>query len=261
MSAYNLPGSFTNGGVLSLTGLSWCRIYRGNITQWDDPDIIATNPGFNYASLTATTRKLRVLVLSTGSATHLAFSTYCNKIDPAYTQAGTMIKPNVLPIYPTASYAAVAFYPDVDLMVSTCTTAQAHRISEHSERKVGCTRGTRLTLVRSSLLLLFFQGSALSDLPFSFCMNTLSNARTINLAIGAFVNREGRTIVPNTNSMSLNLFELATNGYAAGTNSYDLTNPSTAQAWPILTMSYIFVDKSSAITTCASKRQMTEFFL
>lgn len=141
----------------------------------------------------AADRNITILLLSTGSATHLAFSTYCNKIDATF---AATITPSTLPNYPTGSFGGLRYYIDIDLM-----------------------------------------NSAVSDEPYCLTMTTLSNAKQISLPIGAMVNQEGTPILATTNSMSLNLFELATNGFAPGTNSFDLTNPQTPQAWPIMTMS------------------------
>jgi len=66
--------------------------------------------------------------------------------------------------------------------------------------------------------------------------------------------------------MTMNLYELATDGYTTdadggGGSSFDLTDAHTPQAWPIMSMSYLLLDKSGAISTCANKSLLLEFLL
>ncbi len=76
--------------------------------------------------------------------------------------------------------------------------------------------------------------SAVSDMPYSIAMTTLSKAVSISLPIGAMVNANGASFLPSKNAMTLTLFEAATDGYPADQTSFDLTNPQTPQAWPIM---------------------------
>jgi ABC-type phosphate transport system substrate-binding protein len=102
--------------------------------------------------------------------------------------------------------------------------------------------------------------SAVADTSFSFAMTVLSNAVQIRLPIGAMINRNGAHILPTANAMWLNLYELGTDGYdAVNVGDYDLTNPSTAQAWPLLSMSWLILDKTGAVSTCANKKMVLNF--
>jgi ABC-type phosphate transport system substrate-binding protein len=93
---YNLPTSVSNAETLALDGVTMCKIMRGNITHWNDPEIMATNP--NMALNTAAgNQPITILLLSTSSALHLSFTTYCGKIDPIF---AATIPANSLPHYP-----------------------------------------------------------------------------------------------------------------------------------------------------------------
>jgi phosphate transport system substrate-binding protein len=183
---YNLPTEVSNGQTLALTGAALCRIYRGNITRWDDPALVVANPTMALGGSAAAGKLIRVMFMTTSSATVLAFTRYCGKIDPLFK---SLIPAKGLPTYPSTLYSFN--YTDLDQM-----------------------------------------NSGVSDNLFSFAVTALSNAAEVNLPVGAFLNAQGNTpVLPSSSSMALTLFELATNGYPAGLSEFDLTNPSTAQAW------------------------------
>jgi phosphate transport system substrate-binding protein len=187
---YNLPMAASNAHSFALSGATLCRIFRGNITRWNDPAIVASNP--SMALGTAAGDRPITLMLVGVSSTHSTFTTYCRKIDPIF-KATIAAGPS--PVYPINLQKT---FVDIDLM-----------------------------------------NSAVSDTPYSLAMTTLTNAASISLPIAGHINAEGKTIFPTANSMSLNLFELATNGFTpVGGTSYDLSNPGTAQAWPMMIMTY-----------------------
>jgi len=70
-----LPATVSNGQTLALTGPALCRIFRGNITRWNDAAIAATNP-----DMLLTNTPIVVMLLSTSAAIQLAFTTYCGKV-------------------------------------------------------------------------------------------------------------------------------------------------------------------------------------
>jgi len=103
--------------------------------------------------------------------------------------------------------------------------------------------------------------SAVADTPYSFSITTLANAAKINMPIGAIINTDGQIVTPTANAQSLTLFELGTSGYVPGTTDFDLSNPSTSLAWPMMTMSYLYLDKTGAVSTCANKKMLLDFLL
>jgi phosphate transport system substrate-binding protein len=103
------------------------------------------------------------------------------------------------------------------------------------------------------------QTSAIADTSFSLGITTLAYAAVFDLPPGAIINTKGVPVLPSQNSMALTMFELATDGYPTGKTSFDLTNPGTAQAWPMMTMTYVFIDAENAISTCANKRMLQKF--
>jgi phosphate ABC transporter phosphate-binding protein len=66
--AYNLPGVTT---PLKFTGDVLARIFLGNITQWNDPALVALNPG-----VTLPAHAITVIHRSDGSGTMFAFTNY-----------------------------------------------------------------------------------------------------------------------------------------------------------------------------------------
>lgn len=72
--AYNVPG--VDKG-LHLTGLIIAQIFMGQITSWNDPAIVAINPGVNLPD-----QKITIAHRSDGSGTTYAFTDYLSKISP-----------------------------------------------------------------------------------------------------------------------------------------------------------------------------------
>jgi len=105
------------------------------------------------------------------------------------------------------------------------------------------------------------QSTAVADTPFCVAFSPLSTAAAVSNAVVSIINRLNQPIQPTSNAMALNLFELATNGFAPGTDGFDLTNSQTAQAWPMMTMSYLYLDKTGSVSTCANKRALLDFLL
>ena len=85
--AYNLPG-IKNG--LKFTGDILARIFLANITYWDDPAIVALNPGVNLPHHTIT-----VVHRSDGSGTMFAFTNFLSDSNAQWRkQVGYSITPN-----------------------------------------------------------------------------------------------------------------------------------------------------------------------
>jgi phosphate transport system substrate-binding protein len=79
--AYNLPGS----PKLKLDSDTLANIYLGNITKWNDPKIVALNPGVDLPDL-----PVIVVHRSDGSGTTFIFADYLCHVSPAW--AGTVGK-------------------------------------------------------------------------------------------------------------------------------------------------------------------------
>lgn len=97
--------------------------------------------------------------------------------------------------------------------------------------------------------------SAISDIEWSIGISLWNNALTIDAPLANFVTPSGEVISPTVESAQLTLFELATSGYNDG-YGFDLTVPTTPRAWPALTMNYLYINKASTRTTCATKKMM-----
>jgi phosphate transport system substrate-binding protein len=74
--AYNLPGVKNN---LHMTGAVLAQIYLGKITQWDDSQIKALNPGVNLPST-----KITPVYRSDNSGTSYNFTDYLSSVSPAW---------------------------------------------------------------------------------------------------------------------------------------------------------------------------------
>jgi phosphate transport system substrate-binding protein len=75
--AYNL--NLPAGARLHLTGPVLAEIFLGQITRWNDPALIALNPG-----ITLPTARITVVHRSDGSGTTYIFSNYLSSVDPAW---------------------------------------------------------------------------------------------------------------------------------------------------------------------------------
>ena len=85
--AYNLPG-IKNG--VNFTGDVLARIFLGNITNWNDPAIVALNPGVTLPS-----NAITVVHRSDGSGTMYAFTNYLTDSNAKWkSQVGYSITPN-----------------------------------------------------------------------------------------------------------------------------------------------------------------------
>ena len=210
VTLYNLPQSVCSGLVLNLDGPTTCRIMRGNITRWDDPAIVAINPGMNFAA--AAGKPIIFIGQQAGGSTNYAYTTMCNKIDPVFAEMG--IFPAAKPNYPTHLFGGYRAYPNIDIV-----------------------------------------NNAVSDSQWTFAISLWNSAKRIEVPISNYITSAGEIVSPNANSINLALFELATNGYTDG-YGFDLTGATTPKAWPVVTMSYLYLDKSAARTTCATKKTM-----
>ncbi|CAN5324831.1 phosphate ABC transporter substrate-binding protein PstS [soil metagenome] len=76
----NIAGVSNN--ALRLTGDVLGRIFLGQITQWDSPEIRALNPG-----LLLPARRIRLVTRADGSGTTYHFSDYLSRTSPAWKQA------------------------------------------------------------------------------------------------------------------------------------------------------------------------------
>ena len=80
--AYNLPG-LTNG--VKFTGPILAKMFLGNITQWNDPALVAINPG-----VTLPAHAITIVHRSDGSGTMFAFTNYLSDSSSTWkTQVGT----------------------------------------------------------------------------------------------------------------------------------------------------------------------------
>ncbi|MGY0503999.1 phosphate ABC transporter substrate-binding protein PstS [Luteimonas sp. e5] len=70
------------GGKLRFSGPVLADIYLGTITQWNDPRIVAENPG-----VTLPADKINVVRRSDGSGTTFNFTNYLSKVSPQWKQA------------------------------------------------------------------------------------------------------------------------------------------------------------------------------
>lgn len=77
----NIPG--VTGGQLKLTGVQLADIYLGNIKKWNDPVLVAANPGVSLPNLPIT-----VVHRSDGSGTSFLFTSYLTAVAPKWAVVG-----------------------------------------------------------------------------------------------------------------------------------------------------------------------------
>ena len=73
----NLDG--VAAGKLRLTGALLADIFLGKVTSWNDPQIVALNPGMSLPS-----SKINVVHRSDGSGTTFNFANYLSKVSPSF---------------------------------------------------------------------------------------------------------------------------------------------------------------------------------
>jgi phosphate ABC transporter phosphate-binding protein len=84
---YNIPGVSWR---INFTADTLSRIFNGNITDWNDADLVAMNPG-----LASVTHNLTTVHRSDGSGTTFVFTSYLRKADPTnWTTSGNKNWPN-----------------------------------------------------------------------------------------------------------------------------------------------------------------------
>lgn len=77
--AYNLPGLT---GQLRLTGNVTADIFLGRVTMWNDPEIIALNPGQNLPN-----KLINTWHMAEAEGTTFVFTSYLASVSPAFRQA------------------------------------------------------------------------------------------------------------------------------------------------------------------------------
>jgi phosphate transport system substrate-binding protein len=75
---FNVPG-FNSSGSINMTGLVLADIFGRNITDWDDPEIVAINPALN-----AINHNITVCHRSDGSGTNYIFTNYLSKVSSSW---------------------------------------------------------------------------------------------------------------------------------------------------------------------------------
>ena len=78
--AYNLPGV---EGELRLPRDVYVDIFRGKISRWDDPRIIAANPRLKLPS-----KRIQTVVRVESSGTTFAFTNHLSAVSPAWRDEG-----------------------------------------------------------------------------------------------------------------------------------------------------------------------------
>ncbi len=76
---YNLPSSIVGSAPLTLSSSVICRMWRLNITYWNDTSITSTNP-----LLTLPGQPIQMVQLDFANDASLAASRLCTKIDPGW---------------------------------------------------------------------------------------------------------------------------------------------------------------------------------
>jgi len=78
--SFNLGSTLTGGRVLALRPATLCRIFRGNITRWNDDAIRQDNPAMTALATTAADQPITILTLTVPAAMHYWLSTFCGKV-------------------------------------------------------------------------------------------------------------------------------------------------------------------------------------
>lgn len=77
---YSLPTGTVGTATLVLTREAMCRVWRGNITTWNDPAITSTNPELTFPA----GAPIQPIQLDFANDANLAASRLCTKVDPGW---------------------------------------------------------------------------------------------------------------------------------------------------------------------------------
>lgn len=104
--------------------------------------------------------------------------------------------------------------------------------------------------------------STVVDRPYSFAWSTLSSAAHVrSIRHAALINQAGNVAQPDQAHVNQNFIESAARGLVAQGNTFDLTDPLNAFAWPVLMGGWLLVDSGAVVSTCATKRSVLQFLL
>jgi hypothetical protein len=84
--------------------------------------------------------------------------------------------------------------------------------------------------------------NAIGDNAFSMTVVPLPNVKLLSLSAASMINAVGAAIAPTTNSVALTVLEIGSKGYTNG-DQFDLTQPNTLQAWPMVAMTSVRGDE------------------
>jgi ABC-type phosphate transport system substrate-binding protein len=103
--------------------------------------------------------------------------------------------------------------------------------------------------------------SSIVDIPGAYALNAWQSILASGAKIAAIQSVNGAILRPTTDSIALNLLELALKPVVAPETSYDLTNPQTPGAWPMCFVVSITIDMLNPVTTCATKAVLMDFIV
>ncbi len=188
--AYNLPGV---SGDLKLPREVYADIFAGRINQWDDPRIVAANPG-----VVMPRRQIALVVRLDSSGTTATFARNLDAISDSWRKAGL----------------------GTGKLVNWPSTAMAVRGNEGVASRIKISEG------------------AIGYLEYGF-------AQRLGLPVAALQNKAGQFCKPTEQAGQQALSEVATDG-ATGSMPTVIADPAAANAYPIVTYSWLLLYKQYA---------------
>ena len=85
-------------------------------------------------------------------------------------------------------------------------------------------------------------------------------ARTMKGRVALMKNRAGAVVAPTSAAISTTVVELGVGDIYKSEVGYLLVNPQSLAAWPLASMTYVHIDKSSNLSTCQAKKALIEFW-
>jgi len=228
--------SATQSNQLVFSRESIAKIYLGEISQWNDPELVALNPGANLPAAPIT---LYVWTETVSAVTQILTESFSS----FYANFNDQIGPT-----PSPNWCANS---------STTKTWTLFRGTGRYSCELCCTRGKnacrRICQVPSSLVIEIVAGDEFSIGYAQFDPFALRKVQIANLR-----NKFGTIVAPNATSVGYAAIQSAnTLGQSLTANIVDAASPF---AWPISAFVYIVVRTKTQISNCKARSALVHFW-
>ena len=160
-----------------------------------------------------------------------------------------MIQPGVAGLNLILKRALASFYPPFLNLTMTVSTDDDFPTSAYAQGSLIIPPGAT-NLVTAVVA---------NDGAFTVAWQSVALALGVNVA--SMVNAAQQVVTANTSSLSYAALERGSAPLPSRLSTADLTDASSAAAWPLALFSYLLIDLNYSRSTCQARQQLVEFFL